>query len=318
MRAVTIVDKALQWRSHPDPIPGDFELLVQVWAAGINAADLLQLRGGYPPPPGISPDIPGLEVAGEVVAVGSRVSRFVPGDRVMALMAGGGQAELAVVPETAAMRVPAALPWEAAGGFPEVFLTAYDALFTQAALALGDRVLVTGAAGGVGTAAVQLAAQAGARVVASVRSEAMRPEVARFGASQSLAPDEAFRQGPFNVVLELVGGPSVAASLAALEVGGRIAVIGLGAGRSVELDLPLLMGRRARILGSTLRARTLAEKAIVVSQVEAHVLPLLEMGRVQVPVMATYPMEEAAAAYGRHAQGGKLGKIILVPGPHSS
>ncbi|MHB8311806.1 MAG: zinc-binding dehydrogenase [Candidatus Dormibacteria bacterium] len=315
MRAVTIVDGALRWQQHPDPVPGDSELLIRVRAAGINAADLLQLRGGYPPPPGIAPDIPGLEVAGEVVAVGALVTRFAPGDRAMALVGGGGQAELAAVHETAAVRVPDSVTWEAAGGFPEVFLTAYDALFAQAKLAIGDRVLVTGAAGGVGTAAVQMAAQAGAHVVASVRTAAMRPDVTRLGATESLEPEEAWRHGPFNIVLELVGGPSVGSSLESLAIGGRIAVIGLGAGRTVELNLPLLMGRRAQIFGSTLRARNLAEKATLVSQVETHVVPLLASGRLQVPVMATYGMAHAAEAYRHHAQGGKLGKIVLVAEP---
>ncbi|MHB8312922.1 MAG: zinc-binding dehydrogenase [Candidatus Dormibacteria bacterium] len=314
MRAATIVDGELRWQQHPDPVPRDSQLLVQVRAAGVNAADLLQLRGGYPPPPGVARDIPGLEVAGEVIAVGPGVSRFGVGDRVMALLGGGGQAELALLDETAAMAVPASLSWEAAGGFPEVFITAYDALFTQAGLGLGDHVLVTGAAGGVGTAAVQLAALAGATVTASVRTAAMRPELLRLGANQALDPEEALRQGPFDLVLELVGGPSVAASLESLAVGGRIAVIGLAGGRTMELNLASLMGRRARIFGSTLRARSLAEKAIVVGHVTARVLPLLASGQIQVPVMATYGMERAAAAYRRHALGGKLGKIILVPG----
>ena len=314
MQAATIVDGELLWRRHPDPVPGDCELLLRVQAAGVNAADLLQLRGGYPPPPGVAPDIPGLEVAGEVIAVGPRVSRFGLGDRVMALLGGGGQAEMAVLHETAAMPVPDSVSWEEAGGFPEVFITAYDALFTQAGLGLGDRVLVTGAAGGVGTAAVQLAAQAGATVTASVRGSALRPEMIRLGANQAVDPDESLRQGPYDLVLELVGGPSVAASLEALAVGGRIAVIGLPAGRTMELNLASLMGRRARIFGSTLRARSLAEKALVVSRVEAHVLPLLASGRVRVPVMATYGLEHASEAYQRHAKGGKLGKIVLVPG----
>ncbi|MHB8323551.1 MAG: zinc-binding dehydrogenase [Candidatus Dormibacteria bacterium] len=314
MRAATIVDGELLWQQHPDPVPQDSQLLVQVRAAGVNAADLLQLRGVYPPPPGVAPDIPGLEAAGEVIAVGPGVSRFSIGDRVMALVGGGGQAELALLDETAAMTVPDALSWEAAGGFPEVFTTAYDALFSQAELGLGDHVLVTGAAGGVGTAAVQLAALAGATVTASVRTAAMRPELLRLGANQALDPEEALRQGPFDLVLELVGGPSVAASLESLAVGGRIAVIGLAGGRTTELNLASLMGRRARIFGSTLRARSRAEKAIVVGHVTAHVLPLLASGQIQVPVMATYGMERAATAYRRHALGGKLGKIILVPG----
>ena len=172
MRAVTIADGRLVVAERPDPEPGRGELLVRVAAAGLNGADLHQLKGAYPAPPGSPPDIPGLELAGEVAAVGPGVFRFAEGDRVMAVVGGGGQAELAVVHERAAVPVPDGLGWPEAGGFPEVVTTAHDALFTQCGLGLGDRLLVHGAAGGVGTAAVQLGAAAGARVVASVRNPA--------------------------------------------------------------------------------------------------------------------------------------------------
>src|SRR5213592_1780509 len=154
MHAVTIVDGRLEWRQHADPVPGSGELLVAVKAAGLNGADILQRRGGYPAPPGSPQDIPGLELAGEVVARGADAERFAEGDRVMAVVGGGGQAELAVVHERAAMPVPDALDWPAAGGFPEVFTTAHDAIFSQAGLQAGERLLVHGAAGGVGSAAV--------------------------------------------------------------------------------------------------------------------------------------------------------------------
>ena len=311
MHAATVVDGALVWREHPDPRPGPGDLLVRVRAAGVNGADLLQVRGGYPAPPGSPPDIPGLELAGEVVDVGDEVRRFAVGDRVMTIVGGGGQAELAVVHERVAMPVPDGLPWPEAGGFPEVFLTAHDALFVQCAVAMGERVLVHGAAGGVGVAAVQLAAAAGARVTATVRNEGLRDAVAALGAV-AVAPDEFSDRGPFDVVLELVGAPNMAANLDALATGGRIAVIGVGAGARVELDLLSLMAHRARIHGSTLRARPLEEKALVARRVEAHVLPLLAAGRVRVPVAATFPLAEAAAAYERFAAGAKLGKIVLV------
>lgn len=166
MRAVTIADGRLVLAERPDPEPGRGELLVRVAAAGLNGADLHQVKGAYPAPPGSPPDIPGLELAGEVIATGPGVFRFAKGDRVMAVVGGGGQAELAVVHERTAIPVPDGLGWPEAGGFPEVVTTAHDALFTQAGLGLGDRLLVHGAAGGVGTAAVQLAAAAGATVVA--------------------------------------------------------------------------------------------------------------------------------------------------------
>ncbi|MDQ3294915.1 MAG: alcohol dehydrogenase catalytic domain-containing protein, partial [Actinomycetota bacterium] len=171
---MTIVDGRLEWQEHPDPVPGTAEVLVRVRAAGLNGADRLQVAGFYPPPAGSPADIPGLELAGEVVARGDGADRFEDGDRVMAIVGGGGQAELAVVHERGAMPVPAGLGWAEAGAAAEVFTTAHDALFTQAALTTGDRLLVHGAAGGVGTAAVQLGAAAGARVTATVRHEGLR------------------------------------------------------------------------------------------------------------------------------------------------
>src|SRR5487761_1665827 len=158
MQSIVIAGGALSWEERPDPVPGRGQVLVSVRAAGINAADLAQRAGFYPPPPGWPPDIPGMELAGEVAAVGPGTTRFSVGDRVMAVLGGGAQAELAVVDEDHLMAVPPQLPWAEAGGFPEAFITAFDALFTQCGLSVGEKVLVTGAAGGVGTAAVQLAA----------------------------------------------------------------------------------------------------------------------------------------------------------------
>ena len=312
MRAVTIDGGRLVVAERPDPEPGRGELLVRVRAAGLNGADLLQARGGYPPPPGIPADLPGLELAGEVAAAGPGVQRFAPGDRVMAVVGGAGQAELAVVHERTAIPVPDGLGWPEAGGFPEAVTTAHDALFTQCGLGLGDRLLVHGAAGGVGTAAVQLGAAAGARVVATVRDPGLHRAVADLGASVVVEPGQAAAHGPFDVVLELVGAPNFAANLDALAPGGRLMIIGVGAGSSVELDLRQLMGRRAHLLGSTLRPRPLEEKADAARRVERQVLPLLAGGRLRVPVTATFPLEAAQAAYDRFAAGGKLGKVVLV------
>jgi putative PIG3 family NAD(P)H quinone oxidoreductase len=313
VHAVTIVDGSLRWQEHPDPAPGQGELLVAVRAAGLNSADMMQRAGLYPAPPGAPADIPGLELAGEVVATGAGVERFAVGDAVMAVVGGGGQAELARLHERTALPVPRGVDWAAAGGFPEAFTTAHDALFTQCGLGLGEHVLVHGAAGGVGTAAVQLAIATGARVTATVRNPALRDAVAAFGATV-VAPDAFTDHGPFDVVLELVGAPNMAANLGALAVGGRIAVIGVGGGAAAEIDLLALMARRARIHGSTLRARPLEQKADAARRVEAHVLPLLATGRVTVPVAATFPMAQAEEAYARFAAGGKLGKVVLRAG----
>jgi putative PIG3 family NAD(P)H quinone oxidoreductase len=312
MRAATVRDGAVLVVEHPDPAPGPGEVLVRVRAAGLNGADILQRAGFYPAPPGSPPDIPGLELAGEVVGRGPGAERFAEGDRVMAIVGGGGQAELAVVHERQVMPVPSALDWPAAGGTPEAFTTAHDAVFTQCGLVVGERLLVHGAAGGVGTAAVQLGAAAGAHVTATVRDLGAREGVAALGADMVLDPAEFGDHGPFDVVLELVGAPNLAADVAALATGGRIVVIGVGGGAKAELNLLALMGKRASIRASTLRARPLEEKAATARAMERHVLPLFESGALRVPVAATYPLEAVADAYERFTAGSKLGKIIVT------
>jgi len=314
VRAAVIEDGRVVVRERPDPEPGAGQVLVRVRAAGINGADLLQRRGGYPAPPGAPPDIPGLELAGEVAATGPGAARFSTGDRVMAIVAGGGQAELAVVHERQLMPVPEALDWPAAGGTPEVFTTAHDALFTQAGLGPGERLLVHGGAGGVGTAAVQLGAATGALVIATVRAAALRDGVSDLGAAEAVDPEAFGDHGPFDVVLELIGAPNLEANLQALAMDGRIVVIGVGAGFKAELNLLAVMGKRARLMGSTLRPRPLEEKALTARAMERHVLPLLAAGTVRVPVAGTFPLDEVEAAYERFAAGGKLGKLVLVIG----
>jgi NADPH:quinone reductase-like Zn-dependent oxidoreductase len=277
---------------------------------------MLQRRGLYAAPPDAPADIPGLELAGDVVGIGPGVTRFAIGDHVMAVVGGGAQAELAVVHERVALPVPEGIGWPEAGGFPEVFTTAHDALFGQCELTVGERVLVHGAAGGVGIAGVQLAARAGARVVATVRNEALRPDVAEIGGAAGVvevcAPDAHADRGPYDVVLELIGAPNLPGDLAALASGGRIVVIGVGGGATAEINLLQLMATRGRIHASTLRARPLEGKALAARGVERSVLPLLATGALRVPVAAEYPMADAEAAYDHFAAGGKLGKIVLV------
>jgi NADPH:quinone reductase len=312
VRAVTIKDGSLVVEERPDPEPGKGELLVRVRAAGLNGADMLQRRGAYPAPPGSPPDIPGMELAGEVAAVGPGVSRFGEGDCVMAVVGGGAQAELAVVHERAVMPVPEPLDWPQAGGLPEVFTTAHDAVFSQATLRAGEHLLVHGAAGGVGTAAVQLGRVAGARVTATVRREELRAQVEELGA-RAIDPEGFEDEGPFDVVLELVGASNLAGNLRALATGGRIAVIGVGGtGPMAEINLLAVMQKRARIHGSTLRSRPLEEKAIAMRLVEREVLPHFENGSLRVPVAETFPLERAEDAYSRFEAGGKLGKIVLL------
>jgi NADPH2:quinone reductase len=312
VRAVTIQEERLVVEERPDPEPARGELLVRVRAAGLNGADMLQVKGHYPAPPGSPPDIPGMELAGEVVALGGGPQRFAVGDRVMAVVGGGAQAELALVHDRVAMPVPESLDWPAAGGLPEVFTTAHDAIFSQAELRPGEHLLVHGAAGGVGTAAVQLGSQTGARVTATVRREELRGEVERLGA-RAIAPEGFGEHGPYDVVLELVGASNLEENFKSLASGGRISVIGVGGtGPKGEMNLGWLMGKRARIHGSTLRARPLEEKAIAMRLVEKEVLPLFDQGRLSVPVAQTFPLDEVEQAYERFRAGGKLGKIVLL------
>jgi NADPH:quinone reductase len=310
MRAVTIRDQQLGVEQLPDPTPGAGEVLVRVRAAGLNGADMMQWRGLYPAPPGAPQEIPGLELAGEVLELGPGANRFGTGDRVMSIVAGGGQAELAVVHERILMPVPENLGWPEAGGVPEVFTTAHDAIFTQAGLRTGEHLLVHGAAGGVGTAAIQLARAVGARVTATVRNADLRNQVAEFGA-EVIEPEGFGEHGPFDVILELVGAPNLAENVNSLSICGRITVIGIGGGAKGELHLGALMAKRGRIHGSHLRSRPLEEKALTARALERSVLPLLAAGVARVPVAATYPLEEAEAAYERFQAGSKLGKIVL-------
>jgi NADPH:quinone reductase-like Zn-dependent oxidoreductase len=312
VHAIVIRDGKLHWEERDDPVPGDTELLVSVQAAGLNAADLIQRAGLYPAPPGWPPDIPGMEMSGEVVEVGGSVSLFSPGDRVMAVVGGGAQATMAYVDEAHALEVPAAMAWPEAGGFPEAFTTAYDALFAQAGLQMGERVLVSGAAGGVGAAGVQLALEAGAHVTATVRDPERRNDVAALGAHVVIPPGDEALNGPYDVVLELVGQASLANVLPNLAPWSRVVVIGVGSGAHIEIDLMLLMTKRARIGGTTLRSRSRTEKADVAAAVTAHVLPALAAGRLSVPICETFPMFEAEAAYERFATGGKFGKVVLL------
>lgn len=311
MRAVVFEDGHATIGEVDDPEPDHRQLLVAVRAAGLNGADIAQARGGYPPPPG-APTTGGLELAGEVVAAGPGCQRFSVGDRVMAVVQGGGQAEQCVVDEPLAMPVPQSMDWEGAGGFPEVFATAHDALFTQAGVAMGERVCIHGAAGGVGVAAVQLASAAGAQVTATVRNPDSRNSVAELGA-HAIDPADFIDAGPFDVILELVGAPNWPANLKALATEGRIVVIGVGAGSEVTLNLAQLMVKRVRLFASTLRPRSLEQRAAVARRVEHHVLPLVESGLVRVPLARTFPLAEAPAAYEYFAVPGKLGKVVLMP-----
>jgi NADPH:quinone reductase-like Zn-dependent oxidoreductase len=312
VRAVVIENNRLLVEERPIPEPGDGQLLLRVEAAGLNGADLAQRAGNYPAPADAPPDIPGLECCGTVVAAGSGATRHQVGDRVMSITGGGAQAEYCLVYDATAIRVPDGFPGPEAGGFAEVFTTAHDALFTQCGLAAGERLLVTGAAGGVGVASVQLGHLRGAHVTASLHNPAFSSRVAGLGADAVITPEHERDGGPYDVVIELVGGGNLGLHLRALSTGGRIVVIGIGGtGPVAEVDLRYLMVRRAALRGSTLRARTVAEKAATAAALEHDTLGWLEDGSLRVPLEAVFALGDVEAAYERFEQGGKFGKIVL-------
>jgi NADPH:quinone reductase len=305
--------EVMRLEERPDPVPGTDEVLVVTRFAALNPADLMQRAGNYPAPPGSPQDIPGMEVAGVVAAAGAGVRGLSEGDRVFGLVGGGGLADRVLAHERHVTRVPDSLSDEDAAAAPEAFITAHDAVVTQARLRLGDVLLVNGANGGVGSAGVQIGVAAGARVFASARSA--RDRLAELGA-EAVAPEEAFDRvkeaGGADVVLELVGAPNLAANLDALAMWGRVVVIGTGGGVELTLSLRALMARRGRILASTLRARALEEKALAVQAFAHEVVPLLAAGRVHSIVDRVFPAEQSVEAFDHLASSGKFGKVLLA------
>ena len=310
MKAVKIVDKSVEVLDVEVPHLGSDDLLVKVASAGLNAADLLQVSGNYPPPPGVEPSIPGLEFAGTVAAVGSGADNHRLGKKVMAIVAGAAQAEFVAVHKSNVIEVPQDSDISQWGAFPEVYTTAFDAIFRQANLKIGERILITGATGGVGSAAIDLAKVAGAVVVASSRSEGGRSYVEAKGAI-AISPDEIANNGGYDVVLELTGGTSTIDALSALNIGGRIVVIGLTPNSKVEVDLRQIMVRRASICGSTLRARSIAEKSLLAKAIGDQVVPLITGGKFTLPPTTFFPIEQAKEAYS-YFTSSKTGKVAIT------
>jgi len=303
----------------PDPVPGRGEVLLAVAAAGLNHADLLQLRGHYPPPPG-EPEVPGLECAGTVLAVGEGVSGWREGERAMALLGGGGLATRVAAPSGQCMRVPENLSLVEAAAVPEAGLTAWTHMVVEGGLRAGEAALVTGATGGMGTFAVQLARELGARVVAAARDEARLGRLREHGIEALVPEGEGYAErlraaaggAGIDVVLDFVGGAEVAARLAALATGGRLVVAGLLAGARAELDLALVLRRRLRLIGTVLRARPRAEKARLVAAFADFALPRLADGRLRPVIDRVLPLEHASEAFAALARGGVFGKIVLA------
>ena len=299
---------------RPDPEPGRFEVVIAPPFAGVNPADVLQREGRHPVPAGWPADVPGLEVAGPVVAVGAGVASLAVGDRAFGLVGGGGLAERVLASERELVAIPDEIDDRAAAAAPQAFLTAFDAVVRQGALAHGDVLLVNGANGGVGSAAVQIGAALGAQVVASVRSEELRPRVAELGA-EVMAADEAFahvrRLGGADVIVELVGAVHMAGDLESLARGGRLVVVAGKPGDEAPVVLRDLMSRRATIVGTTLRSRPPEEKAALVQEFGRRVVPLLASGGATALVDSAFPLDRAADALDHVRAPGKLGKVLL-------
>lgn len=322
MRAIVIPSfggpEVLQTASVPDPRLAPREIMVRVRASGVNRADLLQRRGLYPPPPGES-EVPGLEFAGTVEAAGDAVTRWAPGQRVMGIVAGGGYAEKVTVHESAAVEIPDAVGTRDAAAIPEAFMTAFDAVFGQAELKRSETLLVHAAGSGVGSAAVQLGRRAGAFVAGTSRTPAKLARAAALGLE--LAMDgrgrwdreiaEATDGRGADVILDLVGGPYLARNQRAIAERGRHVAVGVPGGGRTEIDLRLLMIRRARIFGTVLRARAVEEKAALARDFAANVLPGFASGSLEPVVDRIFPATMAADAHRCLETNQNFGKVLL-------
>ncbi len=318
MKAVTFTgaggNEVVSLAEREDPEPAAHEIRVAASYAGVNWADLAQRMGSYPAPPGSPQDIPGLEVAGVVDAVGTGVQAWQPGDRVFGVVGGGGLADRVCVHERHVAAVPARLSEELAAAVPEGYITAHDAIFSRAGLSLGEVLLVNGANGAVGSAAVQLGLVAGARVVANVRTPQTARAHAEAGAlvvTPDTAADRLAELGGADVVLELVGAPNLELDFGVLASKGRIVIVGTTGGEETSISLRRLMTKRASLYGTMLRARPLEEKAAAVQAFARSVVPVLAAGRALPKIDRVFPAAEVTAAFDYLAQPGKSGKILL-------
>ena len=319
MRAIVITKpggpEVLALVERPQPEPARGEVRVRVRATAVNRADLLQRMGHYPAPADSPPDIPGLEIAGEVDKVGEGVERLKAGDRVFGLVGGGGYAEYVVTHERALARIPAEIAFEDAAAVPEAFITAHDAMVTQAGLRSGEVMLVSAAGSGVGTAAIQLAHAMGAIAVGTARTQDKLARCKALGLDLGVVPVDgkfADRVPAPAVVIELVGGSYVAEDLRCVQTLGRIVLVGLLAGRKQDIDLDRILTKRVRIFGTVLRARPLEEKIAATRAFEAQVVPLLERGAIKPVVDRVLPLAEAARAHEHMASNQGFGKIVLA------
>jgi NADPH:quinone reductase len=310
-------NEVVRVEERADPVPCGEEVVVRARFAALNPADLVQRAGSYLAPPGSPPDVPGLEVTGVIEACGERVSSWQRGERVFGLVGGGGLADCVLVHERCLARVPDRLEEREAAAVPEAFITAHDAVRSQAGLTSGETLLVHGAAGGVGSAAVQIGVVIGARVLGVVRSDRAAEAVRELG-GEPIADEgfvravaEATGGGGADVVLELVGAPHFEDDLEALALRGRIVIVGVGAGQEATIPLLRLMQKRAVVRGTVLRPRPLEEKAAAVRAFEREVVPGLADGRLRPLVDSVYPAPDVAEAFDRLAGSGKVGKVLI-------
>ncbi len=325
MRAISITKPGgpdvLQLGERPDPEPSRGEVRIRVRGTAVNRADLLQRIGAYPAPADSPPDIPGLEIAGEVTALGAGVERLKIGDRVFGLVGGGGYAEAVVSHERALAKIPDGMSFEDAAAVPEAFVTAHDAIVTQAKLTSGETLLVHAAGSGVGTAAIQLARVLGARVIGTARTQDKLDRARELGLDVGIVPaadtrfaDSVRAAAPdgVDVVLELVGGAYFAEDLRCISTLGRLVLVGLMAGAKTEVDLGLVLRKRVRVFGTVLRARPLEEKIFAMRAFEAQVVPLFARGLLRPIVDCVMPLADAARAHERMASNAGFGKIVLT------
>ena len=325
MKAIVITRpggaEVLVQEDRPVPEPGPGEVRVRVHASALNRADLLQRRGMYPAPPGAPADVPGLEYAGEVDAVGPGAGLWAVGNRVMGIVGGGGHAEFVVVHEREAIRIPQTLGWEDAAAVPEAFLTAYDALFRQLDVKVGERVLIHAVGSGVGTAALQLARAAGAEVIGTSRTQAKLERAYALGLETGIDTSkedlaEAVNQATYgtgvHALLDLVGGKLLEASLRVLALRGRAVVVGTTAGSKAEIDLGLLLRRRIHLFGTVLRSRPLEEKIALAREFSGAVLPLISSSRIRPVVDTVYTFDDIRKAHERMEENDTFGKIVLT------
>jgi putative PIG3 family NAD(P)H quinone oxidoreductase len=318
VKAIQIEGDRLIWADAQAPAMGAGEVTIAVHASAINRADLVQRGGGYPPPPGASP-ILGLECAGEVAAVGEGVNRVAVGDRVCALLSGGGYAEEVVVPAGQVLRIPGELTMSEAAALPEVFATAYLNLYMEAGLARGERAVIHAGASGVGTAAIQLCRELGNPCFVTLGSRAKLATCLELGADAGFVRHdgsflEACREWAsdgVDVILDPVGGQYLEDNLNALAVDGRLVLIGLMGGAATQINLAMLLMKRIRVIGSTLRARSVAAKSAVMDQLEAVVWPLIADGRIVPIIDSRFPISECDAAHQHVAGNTTTGKVIL-------